>query len=273
MKEIKLGQYVFGNSILHRLDPRTKLVSCSLIIIAILINYRWYFLLFYTLLITLAIFLSGIKPKVILRSLRKIRYLLLLTFVFQAILTTGEPIVQLGRLSVTAEGIGMGTATILRLLIFYLCSNILIMTTTPIKLAAGIEALLSPLNYLKIPVHHFSMIISTSLRFIPTFIEEAQIITKAQKSRGAQFSSPNIINRIKSNIAILIPLLAASLQRAEDLAMAMESRCYTGRPNLIRISKLKLYKKDLVLMSFMLVLLFVGVVFSNLISRFFTLFI
>jgi len=136
------------------------------------------------------------------------------------------------------------------------------MTTSTIKLAAGIESLLSPLTYLKIPVHHFSMIISTSLRFIPTFIEEANIITNAQKSRGAQFSSPNIITRLKSNIAIMIPLLAASLQRAEDLAMAMESRCYTGHPNRTRISKLNFYRKDVLLIAVMLTLLCAGVIFS-----------
>ncbi len=262
MKDVMLGRYVFGDSLIHRLDPRTKLISCSLIITAILINYRWYFLLFYIILITMAILLSGIKPKLIFRSLRKIRYLLLLTFIFQAILTTGEPLLYIGRLSVTREGIALGTGTIFRLLIFYLCSNLLIMTTSTIKLAAGIESLLSPLTYLKIPVHHFSMIISTSLRFIPTFIEEANIITNAQKSRGAQFSSPNIITRLKSNIAIMIPLLAASLQRAEDLAMAMESRCYTGHPNRTRISKLNFYRKDVLLIAVMLTLLCAGVIFS-----------
>ncbi|HEY8910092.1 MAG TPA: energy-coupling factor transporter transmembrane component T [Desulfosporosinus sp.] len=262
MKDVMLGRYIVGNSLIHRLDPRTKLISCTLIITAVLINYRWYFLLFYILLITMAIFSSGIKPKLIFRSLRKIRYLLLLTFVFQAILTTGHPLMQIGRLSVTQEGIALGTGTIFRLLIFYLCSNLLIMTTSTIKLAAGIESLLTPLTYLKIPVHHFSMIISTSLRFIPTFIEEANIITNAQKSRGAQFNSKNLITRLKSNIAIMIPLLAASLQRAEDLAMAMESRCYTGHPNQTRINKLNFNKKDVLLISFMLALLSVGVISS-----------
>lgn len=261
MKDFMLGRYVFGNSLIHRLDPRTKLISCSLIVTIILINYQWYFLLFFILLMTMAIFLSGIKPKIIYRSLRKIRYLLLLTFVFQAILTNGEPLMQLGRLSVTREGIALGVGTIFRLLIFYLCSNLLIMTTSTIRLAAGIESLLLPLTYLKIPVHHFSMIISTSLRFIPTFIEEANIITNAQKSRGAQFNSPNLITRLKSNIAIMIPLLAASLQRAEDLALAMESRCYTGHPNQTRINKLTYSRKDVLLISVMLALLIVGVLF------------
>src|SRR5665648_691155 len=166
MKDVMVGRYIIGNSMIHRLDPRTKLISCTLIITAVLINYRWYFLLFYTLLITIAIFLSGIKPKIIFRSLRKIWYLLLLTFVFQTILTVGEPLMHLGSLTVTRQGIALGTGTVFRLLIFYLCSSLLIMTTSTIKLVAGIESLLTPLTYFKIPVHHFSMIISTSLRFL-----------------------------------------------------------------------------------------------------------
>lgn len=271
MKEMKLGQYVLGDSLIHRLDPRTKIVSCFLIILAVLINYQWYFLLFYSLFITTALMLSGIKPRKIFRSLRKIRYLLLLTFVFQAILTSGQSIFHLGKLSVSAEGLALGTVTVLRLLIFYLCSNLLIMTTSPIKLAAGLDSLLSPLNRLNIPVHHFSMLISTSLRFIPTFIEEAQIITKAQKSRGAQFNSPRIAARIKSNIAVLIPLLAASLQRAEDLAIAMESRCYIGRPNQTRSSSLRLTGQDVLLIGFMISLFLAGILSSNLLGRMFSL--
>lgn len=260
MKDVMLGRYIVGDSLIHRLDPRTKLISCTLIITAVLINFQWYFLLLYILLLTGAIYLSEIKPKVIFRSLRKIRFLLLLTFVFQAILTSGEPLIHIWRLSVTREGILLGLGTIFRLLIFYLCSNLLIMTTSTIKLAAGIESLLTPLTYLKIPVHHFSMIISTALRFIPTFIEEATIIANAQKSRGAPFNSSNIVIRMKSNIAIMIPLLAASLQRAEDLALAMESRCYTGHPNQTRISKLNFYKKDILLIGIMLLLVCVEVI-------------
>lgn len=260
MKDFMVGRYVFGNSVIHRLDPRTKLISCTLIVTIVLVNYRWNVLLFFISLLTLAIYLSGIKPKLIYKSLRKLRYLLLLTFIFQSILTTGEPLFWLGSISVTREGLTLGVSTVLRLLIFYLSSTLMIMTTSTVRLAAGIESLLTPLTYLKIPVHHFSMIISTSLRFIPTFIEEAEIITKAQRSRGAQFDSPKLFARIRSNIAIIIPLLAASLQRAEDLALAMESRCYTGHPSTIRMSKLNYCRKDFILIGAMLALLIVVVI-------------
>lgn len=268
LKNVMLGRYVIGDSLIHRLDPRTKLISSVLIITAVLINYQWYYLFCYSLLILIAILMSGIPLQVIFRSLRKIRFLLLLTFIFQAILTKGDPLFSIGKLSVTREGIDLGLGTIVRLLIFYLSSTLLIMTTSTIKLAAGIESLLSPLTYLKVPVHHFSMILSTSLRFIPTFIEEATIITNAQKSRGAPFNSRNVITRLKSNIAVMIPLLAASLQRAEDLALAMESRCYTGHANQTRISKLNYYTIDVLLICVMLTLLLVGIYFAFL-SKYF----
>ncbi len=244
MKGLKLGQFVRGNSIIHQLDPRTKIIVCLVVIFSILINYKWYVILLNMSLIAAVIILSRIEPAKILRSLRKLRYLFLLTFIFQSILTSGEPLFHVGSVYVTREGVSLGVSTIFRLMILYLCSTLLTMTTSPLKLASGIESLFAPLRRLRIPVHQFSMLISAALRFIPTIIEEAQILTRAQRSRGAQFNSPSVIVRIKSMAAVLIPLLAASLQRADDLAAAMESRCYTGGSNQIRISKLRFGKKD-----------------------------
>jgi len=262
MKKNQLGKFIPGDSIIHTLDPRTKIISITLIIIAVLINFQWYYLLLYIFLLVAAIYFSGIDPKIIYRSLRKIRYLLLLTLIFQAFLTDGEPLIQFWKLCITREGLEFGIENIFRLTILYLSSTLLIMTTSPIKLAAGIESLLSPLSKLKIPVHHFSMLISASLRFIPTFIEEAEIIKDAQKSRGAQFNSPKLMDKVKSNLAILIPLLAASLQRADDLAIAMESRCYTGHPNKIRIAALKMSQKDISLIFLILFLVIVGILIN-----------
>lgn len=259
MKKNQLGQFIPGDSIIHRLDPRTKMITCTLIVTSVLINDQFYYLLTYILVMAAAIFFSGISSKMIYRSLRKIRYLLLFTLLFQSILTAGEPVFWLGKWAVTREGLEFGFVNILRLLILYLTSTLLIMTTSPIKLSAAIESLLTPLSKLKVPIHHFSMLISTSLRFIPTFIEEAQVIKNAQMSRGAQFHSPKLIDKIKSNFAILIPLLAASLQRAEDLANAMESRGYTGHANKMRIKKLKLTREDLAIICFMVLLFMVGI--------------
>lgn len=259
MKKNQLGKYIPGDSIIHNLDPRTKMISITLIIIGVLINYQWFYLLLYIFLLTVSIYFSKIEAKIIFGSLWKIRYLLLLTFLFQIFLTEGTPIIHFWKLTMTWEGLKFGIENIFRLIILYLSSIILIMTTSPLNIAAGIESLLSPLSKMKIPVHHFSMLISASFRFIPTFIEEAEFIKDAQRARGTQFNSEKVIDRLKSNMAILIPLLAASLQRAEDLAIAMESRCYTGHPNKIRIAALKMGRVDVPLIMIFTLLAVLGV--------------
>lgn len=247
---LKLGQFVLGNSIIHQLDPRTKIIGCFVIIFSVLMNFKWYVILLNIFIIIAVIILSQVKIARIMRGLRKLRYLFLFSFIFQAVLTSGEPVFHLAGVSVTREGIALGTSTIFRLLILYMASSLLTMTTSPLKLASGIESLLSPLRYLSIPVSQFSMLISTALRFIPTIIEEAETITRAQRSRGAQFNSPRMITRLKSYTAVLIPLLAASLQRANDLAVAMESRCYTGGSSRIRTGSLRFRGKDRLAIGF-----------------------
>jgi len=244
MKDIKLGQFVLGDSYLHRLDPRTKLISCMFIIFSVLFDAQWFSLLFSILMLMVAIIVSRLKIKRILRGLRRLSLMLLTTFIFQLLLTKGQPVLQAGFVSIAKEGIESGILTLVRLLILYVASSLLTMTTTPIGLATGIEALLAPFSHLKVPVHQFAMIISISFRFVPTILEEAETITRAQKSRGAPFNAPNIITRLKSLTAVVIPLLAASLQRADDLAMAMESRCYTGSPNHFRMRNLSFAKED-----------------------------
>lgn len=244
MKDMKLGQFVLGDSYLHRLDPRTKIICCLLIIFSVLFDEKWVLLVGNLLLLMVAIIFSGLKMKKILRGLRKLGLMLFITFIFQLLLTKGQPLWQWGFISIAREGIVLGVSTLVRLIILYLCSSLLTMTTSPVSLATGMEALLAPLSRLKVPVHKFALIISTSFRFIPTILEEAETITRAQKSRGAPFNSPNVITRLKSMTAVLIPLLAASLQRADDLAMAMESRCYAGNPNHYRLRNLSLTKED-----------------------------
>lgn len=260
-KGLKMGQFVLGNSLIHQLDPRTKILGTLVIIFSILFNFKWYVIMFSAGVIILSMYLSQIKIPIILRSLYKLRYLLLLSFIFQAVLKDGTPLFYIGSIDVTREGIELGFNTVLRLLILYLSSTMLTMTTSPLKLASGMEALLSPLRYLRLPVHQFSMLISTSLRFIPTIIEESEIITRAQQSRGAQFNSPGLITKLKSFMPVLIPLLAASLQRASDLALAMESRCYTGGTNQIRLKGLRLRKRDGLAICLISLLLILSVIF------------
>lgn len=261
MKGLKLGQYVYGNTLLHVLDPRTKIICCLLLALTVLINYSWYNLLFYVLLMAVFIRIAGMKLHFIYSSLRPIRYLLLITFIFQAFLLPGAPVMEIGRLSVTQEGLRLGMINLFRLLILYFGSMVLLMTTSPLNLSAGIEYLLLPLNKLKIPVHNFSTILSISFRFIPTLVEEAARIKMAQQSRGAGFASPKLMVRLKSYLAILIPLFESSLSRAGELGEAMDSRCYTEHPNQLRMSALKLQGRDIAALFFMLAVSGAGVIF------------
>lgn len=239
VRGMKTGQYVIGDSIIHRLDPRTKLVGCFATIAAALLNNQIPVLLLNTGFIIAVIYLSQVRVTRVLRGLKSLWLLFLLAFIFQVVLTRGDPLLSWGEIAITKQGLHLGISTFLRLVILYLGSSLLTMTTTAIKLAVGIESLLSPLAYLRVPVHQFAMLINAALRFIPTIIEEAGVITRAQKSRGAQFDSGNLTVRLKTILAVLIPLLAASLQRATDLALAMESRCYTGSRNYSRINSLR----------------------------------
>lgn len=237
MKDMLTGQFIMGDSIIHRLDPRTKLLGCSVVIISaawptapipiLLLNFGF---------IIFIIFLSQIGVVRALRGLRTLRMLFLLTFICQVFLTRGDPLWSWRGIAIAWEGVHLGISTLLRLVILYLGSSLLTMTTSPLKISEGLEFLLFPLTYLKLPIHQFALIINVSLRFVPTIIRETGIIARAQKSRGAQFDSGPLEARLKTVLAVLIPLLAASLQRAADLALAMESRCYTGdSQNLSRV--------------------------------------
>lgn len=244
MNNLKIGQYVHDDTVIHRLDPRTKIIGCLVLVFSALINPKWGFIFIYLCFLLAGFWLSKVSPKKIYHSLRKLRYLLILTFLFQAFLKQGVPILHIWIFKVSREGIEDGVLTAVRLLIIYLSSCLLTITTSPVKLSSGLEGILYPLHWLGVPVQQLSMMIGTALRFVPTFIEEAETITKAQKSRGAPFNSNKITVRIKAEVAVIIPLLASSLQRAGDLALAMESRCYIGESNHVRLNSLSYRKAD-----------------------------
>lgn len=244
MKRMKLGRYMPGNSIIHQLDPRTKLLGWLAMVTAILVSYSWPVLLLNTGLIFLVIYLAQTSLSSVMRGVKWLWIIFIFSFVAQCIYTQGVPLFSLGPLTVTLEGVYRGLSTFLRLLILFLSSTILTMTTSPMKLAGGLEALLAPLARLGAPVNEFAMLITISLRFIPTLLEEAETITRAQKSRGAPFTSPKKLVRLKTTLAVLIPLVVGSLQRATDLAAAMESRCYTGGPHHSRTKKLRFCRYD-----------------------------
>lgn len=233
-----------GNSIIHQLDPRTKLLGWLAMVTAILVSYSWPVLLLNTGLIFLVIYLAQTSLSSVMRGVKWLWIIFIFSFVAQCVCTQGVHLFSLGPLTVTLEGVYRGLSTFLRLLILFLSSTILTMTTSPMKLAGGLEALLAPLARLGAPVNEFAMLITISLRFIPTLLEEAETITRAQKSRGAPFTSPKKLVRLKTTLAVLIPLVVGSLQRATDLAAAMESRCYTGGPHHSRTKKLRFCRYD-----------------------------
>lgn len=249
MKGLKLGQYVKGNSIIHNLDPRTKLIYCLFIVSSTLINSDWKIILINISTLILFILLSQINIIKFFRRIKSLLILFVLTFIFQAVLTDGIPLYHIGRIIITKEGIYLGILTISRLLAIYLCSTILTMTTTPMKLTSGMQSLLSPLSRLHVPVNQLSVIIGISLRFIPTILEETENVKCAQKSRGAQFESGSLYIKLKSTAAVLIPVLATSLQRANDLAAAMESRCFDNQSNFSRNSDLYYKAADFIVLA------------------------
>jgi len=251
MTGLKLGQYVHGNSLLHELDPRTKILCCVMVIAAVLINDSWFTLLFFLTIALFSLRIAGMKISYLLTSLRSIRSLLLLTFILQAVLVAGKPVWEIWFLQVSTEGLSLGLRNVLRLLVLYYGSLALLITTSPLKLSAGIEFLLQPLQRLKLPANNFSTILSISFRFIPTLVEEAWRIRNAQRARGAPFDSPRLLPRLKSYLAIIIPLFESSLTRAAELGEAMDSRCYSGHPNQLRMSRLRISPRDIIVFCLM----------------------
>jgi len=263
MKAMITGQYVMGDSVIHRLDPRTKLLACLAIIIAASLPQNTMpVLLLNILFIIIIIQLSKLGIFNMLRGLKSLRVLFLLTFICQVFFTSGEPLGQWGKVLISREGIELAVTTFLRLVLLYLGASLLTMTTSSLKLSAGLESLLSPLSYLRFPVAQFAMIINISLRFIPTILEELEIITRAQRSRGARFDSGPLAQRLKNTLVVLIPLLAASIQRANDLALAMESRCYSAtNTNYSRVANLRLSWKDAAAMALLVLFLLLPALF------------
>lgn len=255
MSGIKMGQFIYGNSFIHSLDPRTKILCCLFIIISVLINPSWYNLLIYTLLMFFAIFSANLNFKYIGKSLSRLKYFFLFTFIFQAFLTPGETLFLIGKFSITKEGLILGGTNVLRMIILFLGSMIVLMTTSPLKLTAGLEFLLQPLSKLRIPVYNLTTVLSISFRFLPTLFEEVSIIRDAQKSRGAPFDAPRLRTRLQAYGAILIPLFESSLTRAKNLGEAMDSRCFTVRPNKLRLSSIKMTGQDFIVLSLKLMLL------------------
>ena len=263
ISDITLGQFFPGKSILHKLDPRTKILIATIFIVAVFLANTP--IAFAVLLITTAaaVICSKISTRVILKGIKPIIYVLLFTAIINIFLTKGDttPLLSWWIIEIYTEGIVRAIFMALRVVILIIgTSTFLTYTTSPISLTDGIESLLAPLKLIHIPVHIFAMMMTIALRFIPTLVEETEKIMNAQKSRGADFSSGGLIKRAKTLIPILIPLFVASFKRANELATAMECRCYRGDKNRTKLVKLSFRWKDLILFTFALI--FLGTIIS-----------
>ena len=244
LKDITLGQYYQTESLIHRLDPRVKLVGtiCYIISLFLVNKIQGYFIAL--IFLAIVIRLSKVPFKFMVKGMKAILFLLLLTVVFNLFLTPGETLVGIGRLTVTKEGVRVAVFMAVRLSFLIIGSSVMTLTTTPNHLTDGMEKLLNPLRKLKVPVHEIAMMMSIALRFIPILMEETDKIMKAQIARGADFESGNLIKKVKALIPLLVPLFISAFRRANDLAMAMEARCYRGGEHRTKMKPLIYQKAD-----------------------------
>ncbi|MBP1764951.1 MAG: transporter transrane protein EcfT [Firmicutes bacterium] len=257
INNITFGQYFPGNSVLHRLDPRTKIVGTLLFISSIFLAEKTTAYTVILAFIIFAVIVSGISLRTILRSFRPLWIILVFTLGIHMFSTPGLVLYAWGPLTLTQEGLRQGIFMSSRLLFLIVISSLLTFTTSPIVLTDGIERLLSPFRKIGFPAHELAMMMTIALRFIPTLLEETDRIMKAQMARGADFSSGSIIRRAQNMIPLLIPLFISAFRRADELATAMEARCYRGGENRTRMKELMITWLDGV--AVMILLLMLGV--------------
>ena len=244
MANITIGQYYPENSIIHKLDPRVKLFGTMvLIVLLFMIKNVWGYALF-TVFMAAIIKASKVPFGKLLRGVRGILFILLFSAVLNVFLTPGHVLVEFWMITITKEGIIKGGVIAVRLIYLVICTSIMTLTTTPNNLADGLEKAFGFLKVIKFPVHEISMIMSLALRFIPTLVEEIDKITAAQKSRGADMESGNVIKRIKALVPVIIPLFISSFSWARELADAMECRCYRGGEGRTKMKVAKLQSRD-----------------------------
>ena len=245
LKDITLGQYFPGNSVIHRLDPRTKLIMVVVYIVALFMAQSWvgYGLMF--LFLAWVVCISTIPPKAILRGLKPLVMILIFTAVLNLFFTReGTVLVDVWIITITTGGINRALMMMARILMLICGTFLLTYTTSPIALTDGLESLLGPLKALKVPVHELTMMMCIALRFIPTLIEETDKIMSAQKARGADFENGSLIQRAKALIPILVPLFISAFRRADELATAMECRCYQGGEGRTKMKLLRYRRPD-----------------------------
>lgn len=244
IKDITLGQYYQTDSVIHRLDPRVKLVATFGFIISLFVADNLAGYVVAALFLVLVIRLSRVPVKFMVRGMKAIVFLLVFAAVFNLFLTPGEVLVSFWKLKITKEGVKIASLMAARLCFLIMGSSVMTLTTTPNQLTDALEKLLGPLKRIRVPVHEIAMMMSIALRFIPILLEETDKIMKAQIARGADFESGNLIKKAKSLVPLLVPLFISAFRRANDLAMAMEARCYRGGDGRTKMKPLVYRKRD-----------------------------
>ncbi len=244
LKDITIGQHYPTGSVIHGLDPRTKIIGTFAFMAGLFLIKSFWAYIVVVVLLGSVILISRIPLKYVLKGLRPLMVLILVTFLINLFMTRGEIIFGVGPLNMTREGLRQGVFMAMRLIFLIVGTSLLTLTTSPITLTDGIEHLLNPFRKIGVPAHELAMMMTIALRFIPTLLEETDKIMKAQIARGADFESGNIMNRAKSLVPLLVPLFISSFRRADDLAMAMEARCYRGGENRTRLKALQWRKND-----------------------------
>ncbi len=245
LKNITLGQYFPGDTVIHRLDPRIKILVALLFLVAVFVVRTMWGFLALTVLFAVIIALAKLGPVTILRSIRPLLFIIIFTFILNILFYSGQTVYwQWGFLTISKEGIEKAVFIAIRLVLLIVATSLLTLTTSPMQLTDGLESLLSPLKKIKFPVHAMSMMMSIAMRFIPTLIEETDRIMKAQTARGAEFDSGNLLKKAKNMIPLLVPLFVGAFKRADELALAMESRCYHGDEGRTRMKVLRLKRMD-----------------------------
>lgn len=259
IRDITIGQYYPAESPIHRLDARLKIIVAFLFIISLFIVNSILGYVCVTLLLSVVIRVSKVPVKFMMKGLKSILFIIIFTAAINLFLTPGEDVIwEFGVLHLTVQGIYMAIRMCIRLILLIVGSSLLTLTTTPIQLTDGLEYLLHPLKKIGVPAHEIAMMMTIALRFIPTLLDETDKIIKAQQARGADFDTGNMIQKAKSMIPILVPLFISAFRRAEELAMAMEARCYHGDENRTRMNVMKMQSRDYRAMG-MVVLYFVVV--------------
>lgn len=261
IRDITIGQYFPGDTFIHRLDPRIKIIIIGLFIASLFFVNNFYPYILVVGFILAAVQVSKVPLKFILKGLKPLMFIIMITFFINIFMTKGEVLFEIGPLAVTKEGLRQAVFMALRLVFLITGTSLLTLTTSPIALTDGIEMLLSPFKKIGLPAHELAMMMTIALRFIPTLLEETDKIMKAQMARGADFESGNILRRAKNLVPLLVPLFINAFRRADELATAMEARCYRGGDSRTRLNELALKRSDIATLGAMV--LFFGLIIST----------